>query len=116
MKITITRSKTLFAVVIIPGMCLLSCSCKLDWNATISEVDGYVVEMSSGGGGAEGTWKQIGKTDESNTSYTTKKLSEGQTFSFRVTATSLTHGSSKPLETDSPVTTKNPFRKGAQTF
>ena len=82
--------------------------CTLTWKATISEVDGYSIEMLCPD---TQKWKQIGKVDESTTTHTTKKLSEGKTFSFRIYATSLSFGSSKPLESNQPITTKNPFRK-----
>ena len=83
-------------------------SCHLAWKTTISEVDGYSIEMLCPD---TQKWKHLGKVDESTTSYTTKKLSEGKTFSFRIYATSLMFGSSKPLESTEPITTKNPFRK-----
>ncbi|XP_069132543.1 twitchin-like isoform X11 [Argopecten irradians] len=83
-------------------------SATLEWKAPKdnggNDVKGYKVEKYDA---KKGRWEPV-KDLVKGTSITVPKLQEGHDYKFRVMAVS-DNGESEPLETEEPVTAKNPF-------
>jgi len=85
---------------------------KLKWDKPEDDggkpITGYTVEKLDL---ATGRWVPVGRTGPSEKpEFEVKGLQEGHDYQFRVRAVN-EEGESEPLETDKPITAKNPYGK-----